>query len=535
MKGYIVQISNDFDKIINDGYFIYDKKDNPEELEIIKSIKNGEILLFYFVGYKNDKDHIRFIGIVKDKEINNRKILFDLYESKAKGKILDNDGIWWHTEAKEDTNLNGCGNDRPLFFLSDRENIQMCGFNLYYFKSNDIIKIIEYEGKSITEITEGTLLLVLLKFFLSNAYDFDGLSQKDNDKKKIWEYDEKKEVYGDYKSLRPKLQRIIMQFEIFYSVLKSEKYNVWYTTHNVSKSKKDENLQYFFGKNFIHTLKNLSEEYPTFFKGETIVEIDGLIKVIEIISPDKNYDCEDEKPEALSEFTTLVATIINSILSFILSEKENQIISDELCIKHWEKVRIDKELQKCGHCGKIFSISLIQCPSCDAKIGKEEETIKRKGILKKEKEQQNERNNKALIICKDFEEKFRNWVVKQLKNRYNEKWWNQGVLENIKENCKKMRNDDIKQKYKPSEIFKYMNFFDLYLLIEWKQNSDIFHSFFPLDLSRLKTRLSELKYYRNITVHIRGDISNEDLTKIYLFISDIETWINNPQNEKEIK
>lgn len=134
----------------------------------------------------------------------------------------------------------------------------------------------------------------------------------------------------------------------------------------------------------------------------------------------------------------------------------------------------------------------------------------------------------AFKFISNFERDFREFVINQLKNHYGQEWWEQGVTKDIKEKCQKRQGQDHKDKNPHSNIYDYMDYMDLYCLIEWKQNKDIFHSCFPQDLNRLKTRSSELYSIRNRIMHSRGNISDRDISLIKQYKEDIFQWIKEP-------
>ena len=135
---------------------------------------------------------------------------------------------------------------------------------------------------------------------------------------------------------------------------------------------------------------------------------------------------------------------------------------------------------------------------------------------------------KASDLLSDFETKFREFTIRQLKNRYGENWWKQGVKVDIKDKCEKRQNKDIDNKNKHVNIHNYMDFMDPYSLIEWKQNKDIFQPYFPKDLDRLRIKLSELYDIRNDIAHSKRKITEKDVHKIEMYVNDINGWINTP-------
>ena len=132
----------------------------------------------------------------------------------------------------------------------------------------------------------------------------------------------------------------------------------------------------------------------------------------------------------------------------------------------------------------------------------------------------------AFNLISNFEKKFREFVIAQLKNRYGQKWWKQGIKEDIKEKCQYRLNKDLNEKIPQSDISDYVDFMDLYFLIEWKQNKHIFQPYFPQSLFRLKTRLTELYNIRNVIMHSRREITEAEISTIKLYVKDILVWMN---------
>lgn len=134
----------------------------------------------------------------------------------------------------------------------------------------------------------------------------------------------------------------------------------------------------------------------------------------------------------------------------------------------------------------------------------------------------------AYKLFSDFEKKFREFVIYQLKNNYGQEWWKHGITKYIQGKCLKRQEKNIKNKNSHSELFDYMDFTDLYFLIECEQNRDIFYSFFPHELDRLKIRLFELSDIRNKIMHSRV-INDEDISIIKQYVKDIYKWIKEPR------
>ena len=135
---------------------------------------------------------------------------------------------------------------------------------------------------------------------------------------------------------------------------------------------------------------------------------------------------------------------------------------------------------------------------------------------------------KASYLLSNFETKFREFTIGQLKNRYGENWWKQGVKGDIKDKCEKKQNRDINNRNKHVNIHNYMDFMDPYSLVEWKQNKDIFQPYFPKDLDRLRIKLSELYDIRNDIAHSKRKITEKDVHKIEIYVNDINGWIDMP-------
>lgn len=133
----------------------------------------------------------------------------------------------------------------------------------------------------------------------------------------------------------------------------------------------------------------------------------------------------------------------------------------------------------------------------------------------------------ALNLISNFEMKFREFIIEQLKIRYGEKWWKQGITEDIKKKCQDRLKRDIEDKIEYSELHNYMDFMDLYSLIDWKQNREIFKPRFPKNIGLLHSKLVELYQIRNASAHPRRDITDDDISKIKIYIKDINQWINN--------
>lgn len=140
---------------------------------------------------------------------------------------------------------------------------------------------------------------------------------------------------------------------------------------------------------------------------------------------------------------------------------------------------------------------------------------------------------KASKLLSNFEIEFREFTLGQLKNRYGENWWKQGVNGDIKDKCEKKQNKDIDNKNKQVNIHNYMDFMDPYSLIEWKQNKDIFQPYFPKDLAKLKTKLSELYDIRNAIAHDKWKITGKDVHKVEIYVDDINGWIDTPSMKIE--
>ena len=149
-----------------------------------------------------------------------------------------------------------------------------------------------------------------------------------------------------------------------------------------------------------------------------------------------------------------------------------------------------------------------------------------------------EKQTEAFKLISDFEKKFRKFIITQLKDRYEQNWWKQGVKEDIKKKCRERLHKAINNKNQQADIYNYMDFMDLYSLIEWKQNKDIFQPYFPKDLTKLKTKLDELSDIRNAVMHSSREITGNDLHRIRMYVEDIHWLIDNPSkriDEQKVK
>lgn len=139
----------------------------------------------------------------------------------------------------------------------------------------------------------------------------------------------------------------------------------------------------------------------------------------------------------------------------------------------------------------------------------------------------------AFGLISAFEKEFRESTIRVLEGKHGDKWWKNGVKENIKQKCNERLGFD-KQKRNPiTDVHNYLDFHDMYSLIEWKQNNELFKKYFPKDLNRLRVKLDELYDLRNPTMHSRRDISDDEILKIKMHIKDIQNWISNPQDIQE--
>lgn len=140
-----------------------------------------------------------------------------------------------------------------------------------------------------------------------------------------------------------------------------------------------------------------------------------------------------------------------------------------------------------------------------------------------------ENQTEAFDLISDFEKKFREFIITRLENGSGQNWWEQGIKGDIKKKCQERLHKDSNNKNQQADIHNYMDFMDLYSLIEWKQNKDIFQPYFPKDLTKLKTKLDELSDIRNAVMHSKWEITEKDLHKIKIYTEDIRQWINNPR------
>jgi hypothetical protein len=149
-----------------------------------------------------------------------------------------------------------------------------------------------------------------------------------------------------------------------------------------------------------------------------------------------------------------------------------------------------------------------------------------------------ENQTEAFNLISDFEKKFREFIITRLENRHGQNWWEQGIKGDIKKKCQERLHKDSNNKNQQADIHNYMDFMDLYSLIEWKQNKDIFQPYFPKDLTKLKTKLDELSDIRNAVMHSKWEITENDLHKIKIYTDDIRQWIDNPSkriDEQKVK
>lgn len=148
------------------------------------------------------------------------------------------------------------------------------------------------------------------------------------------------------------------------------------------------------------------------------------------------------------------------------------------------------------------------------------------------------RELEAFNLISDFEKKFREFIITLLENRHGQNWWEQGIKGDIKKKCQERLHKDSNNKNQQADIHNYMDFMDLYSLVEWKQNKDIFQPYFPKDLTKLKTKLDELSDIRNAVMHSKWEITEKDLHKIKIYTDDIRQWIDNPSkriDEQKVK
>ena len=134
----------------------------------------------------------------------------------------------------------------------------------------------------------------------------------------------------------------------------------------------------------------------------------------------------------------------------------------------------------------------------------------------------------AFKLLSNFEIEFREFTIGQLKNRYGENWWKQGVKVDIKDKCEKRQKKDIDNKNTPVNIHNYMDFMDPYSLIDWKPNKDIFQPYFPKDLDKLRIKLSDLYDIRNDIAHSKKEITEKDVHTIEICVNEINRWIDTP-------
>jgi hypothetical protein len=143
--------------------------------------------------------------------------------------------------------------------------------------------------------------------------------------------------------------------------------------------------------------------------------------------------------------------------------------------------------------------------------------------------------NEAFDLLSKFEKRFRKFIIGNLKKGHGDEWWENGVKEDIKCKCNDRLNIDKQKRNQTTYIQNYMDFNDLYSLIEWKQNKKHFDGIFPKDLSILKTKLNELYDIRNPTMHSRREITDDEISKIKIYIKEIESWINDPRKEEKVE
>ena len=134
------------------------------------------------------------------------------------------------------------------------------------------------------------------------------------------------------------------------------------------------------------------------------------------------------------------------------------------------------------------------------------------------------RNNARNLIDK-FERDIRLFIEEELKNYYEENWWEIGIPQTIRIRISNLLNNLKKQspkrKYKKSELFAFNDYKDIIL---YKKNwTNIFDSIFQEKIN-VSYPLKKLKSIRNDLSHARK-VNYRDLRKIETYTDDIFNYI----------
>ncbi len=133
--------------------------------------------------------------------------------------------------------------------------------------------------------------------------------------------------------------------------------------------------------------------------------------------------------------------------------------------------------------------------------------------------------NEAKADIEEFERQLHKFLIEKLKERYGDKWWDQGVPTISRENAYKKQNNRLKEDPKCNfKVWEFLDFSDYIGIIGYGKNwHKIFKDFFP-DKNRIIYTLKRLRQFRNDLYHIH--LNEDDLSIYKIFLKDISIYFS---------
>ena len=133
--------------------------------------------------------------------------------------------------------------------------------------------------------------------------------------------------------------------------------------------------------------------------------------------------------------------------------------------------------------------------------------------------------NEAKADIEKFERQLRKFLIEKLKERYGDKWWDQGVPTISKENAYKKQIIRLKEDPKCNfEVWEFLDFSDYIGIIKYGKNwHTIFKDFFP-DKNKIIYPLDKLRQFRNDLYHLH--LNEDDLNIYKFFLKEISIYFS---------
>jgi len=258
-------------------------------------------------------------------------------------------------------------------------------------------------------------------------------------------------------------------------------------------------------------LDKITSEYLIELKGTSyIITTDGIERFEQIEDPSEVNENITQRQQILNELKNEYDTDISKKLNNdelaqkIGSQDRMHLLSQVTILEQIGMVDLEMSL------GGTFGIKLN---ANGAKLFENIET----GIA--------EYNETGFIMLFKLENHLRKFIERKLKERHGSSWWNDGVLQSLREKANSRKTAEVNHSWEisiTSSDLEYLEFPDLGRIIihQW----EIFEPIFS-DQQSITTKFGELEKIRNAIAHSRT-LSGESFTRLSMYSEEIFKMTN---------